>query len=117
MTKLIEETQASYYEYINQIGIGSLYISSKIREGNIALAVTSIIDLSEGLTWLLQVEESMKESNYKIQSATVLAGEHLNEINEALSRQDYIFVADLFEYEISPIFENAEDWKFIKVGE
>lgn len=117
MTNLIEETQASYYEYINKINKGSLYISNKIREGNISKAVTSIIDFSEGLTWLLQVEESMKESSYEIPSVTNEVAEYLKEVNEALSRKDYIFVADLFEYEISPIFEKAEDWKFKKVGE
>lgn len=112
MTNLIEETQNSYYDYITQISKGSLLISNKLREGDITLATTSILDLVEGLSWLLQVEEAMKENNYTILSATQAAAEHLNEINEALSRADYVFVADLFEYEISPIFGDAGNWKF-----
>ncbi|MFB5085902.1 hypothetical protein PGC35_01585 [Psychrobacillus sp. PGGUH221] len=116
MTNIIEETQNSYYEYISQISRGSFNISNNLRLGNITLATTSIIDLVEGLSWLLQVEEAMKENNYVIKSATQVAAEHLNEINEALSRQDYVFVADLFEYEISPIFEDAENWKFEKIN-
>lgn len=115
MTNLIEETQNSYYEYISQISKGSLLICNKFREGDIAQATISILDLVEGLTWLLQVEEAMKEKNYKIQSATQIASEYLSEINEALSRQDYVFVADLFEYEISPIFSNANSWRFEKI--
>ena len=116
MTNFIKETQTSYYEYITQISQGSLFISDKLREGNITQATTTIIDLVEGLSWMLQVEELMKENNYLIQSATQTAAEHLNEINDALSRQDYVFVADLFECEISPIFNDAENWKFEKIN-
>lgn len=116
MTNLIEETQVSYYEYIKQINKGALLISNKLRMGNITQATTFIIDLVGGFSWMLQVEKLMRENDYTIQSATQVAAEHLNEINEALSRQDYVFVADLFEYEISPIFEDAESWKFEKIN-
>lgn len=114
MNNLLKETQESYYNYIRSVGDGALFISKIIRTGNISEAYNFIVNLSEGLEWLLKVEGSMKQYNYTILSATEKATGYLNDINEGMKKEDYIFVADLFEYEISPIFREAESWKFEK---
>lgn len=115
MTSIFLETQNSYYEYIYQVSNGCQYIADVIRKGDFPAAISNIIDLSEGLMWLMEVEKLMKENNYNIESATKMATDYLAEVNEALMRDDYVSVADLFEYEIKPIFGSTETWRFKKV--
>lgn len=115
MNELTLETQEQYYEYISKIGKGCQNIADKIREGNMEIAINSIIELSEGLTWLLAVEDYMLNNQYKIESSTIKASEFLNDINNALELQDYVLVADLLEYEIKPIFKATEKWQFTKM--
>jgi hypothetical protein len=116
MGSLLLETQNSYNEYIEKVADGCQYIADKIREGNLPKAMTAIIDFSDGMSWILEVERHMLENEYVIESKSTVAYEHLKEINESLERQDYVFVADLFEYEIKPLFESANKWEFLKIG-
>lgn len=117
MSEIIIETQNSYYDYIVKVSSGCQFIADKIREGNLPIAISFITDISEGLSWLLEVEKHMKDNMFEIESATVNAKEFFTEINEAMERQDYVLIADLFEYEIKPIFLDAENWSFIKKHE
>lgn len=117
MGSLLLETQNSYYDYIVKVADGCQYIADKIREGNLPKALNTIIDFSDGMSWVLEVERHMLENKYIIESKSTEAYEHLKEINKSLERQDYVFVADLFEYEIKPLFENSEKWEFLKIGE
>jgi len=114
MKEIIIETQDSYYNYISNVSNGCQFISDKIREGNLSIAISSIMDFSEGLSWVLNVERQMEVHQYFIKSATIKVAEFLTQINEAMEHEDYVLIADMFEYEIQPIFEEAKDWKFQK---
>ncbi|MEY2371416.1 hypothetical protein [Lysinibacillus capsici] len=115
MNELMQETQQSYYEYVIRIEQGCHQIANMLRIGQQADALQMIIDLSEGMGWLVSVEHYMIEQNYKVNSQTKEALVMLNEINHALEISDFVTVADLFEYEIAPLFASASEWIFEKV--
>ncbi|MFC5540563.1 hypothetical protein ACFPOH_02045 [Ureibacillus suwonensis] len=115
MENLLEELKQSYYEYVQKIAPGCIIIANEFRTGNIAEALQSIGNFAEGLDWLLTVETKMLEHNLKIKSRIFEAKNFLKEINKALEQKDYITVADLFEYEIEPLFSSSVEWTFEKV--
>lgn len=113
--QLLKETQTSYYEYVMKLENGCLQIANDLRTGNQAGAFQNIINLTEGLGWLLDVEARMQEQRFKINSQIVNALDFLNEVNDALEAEDIVTVADLFEYEIAPLFASASEWTFQEI--
>lgn len=116
MNQEIMEIKNTYYEYVSKVGAGCQYISNVLRKENYEDAFQSIIDFSEGVEWLVSVEEMMDEQGWIINSRVNEAKEFLIEINTAIENQDFILVADLFEYEIQPIFSSASEWIFVQEG-
>jgi hypothetical protein len=114
MENLIDEIKQSYYEYVTKIAPGCATIANHIRTGELAEALQSILEFSEGLSWLITVEEKLKEHQYVIKSRISEANLFLKEINDALEQNDFITVADLIEYEIQPLFDSASEWVFEK---
>lgn len=112
-----EELKHNYYEYVSKISEGCLVITENLRKGHLEQAFLSIINFSEGIEWLMAAEQILKEQNLVINSRISEANDFLNEINQALEVQDFILVADLFEYEISPLFSSASEWIFMAVKE
>ena len=47
------------------------------------------------------------QNNVKVDFDISKINEYLEEINDGLEKQDYLLVADIFEYEIVPYFEEA----------
>jgi hypothetical protein len=117
MTNIIYETQDSFYQYIERVAVGTQTIADCLREDKISEAMQLIVQFSEGVTWLTQVIVLMREHNYHIEIDPSQMNEFLLEINDGLERQDYVIVADMFEYEIQPFFEEAKEKRFEKVGE
>ncbi|ANB57884.1 hypothetical protein GFC29_2423 [Anoxybacillus sp. B7M1] len=117
MIDVIYETQASFYEYIERVVIGTQNIADYLREDRIGEAMQLIMQFSEGVSWLTQVIILMREHHYYIDIHPSKINQFLIEINEGLERQDYVIVADMFEYEIQPFFEEAREKCFAKVGE
>ncbi|MCP1143740.1 hypothetical protein [Lysinibacillus endophyticus] len=116
MENLIDDIKHSYYEYVSKIAPGCEAIANQLRLGEINDALHLIINFAEGLSWLLSVEEKMKEYELKINSRIGEAQSFLKEINHELEQGDYITVADLFEYEIYPLFSSSTEWVFEKVN-
>ncbi|MGE7769393.1 hypothetical protein ACQKMK_02515 [Viridibacillus arvi] len=112
MEQLIIDTKNSYYEYVSRIPDSCQGIANLLREGNTDEALSVIINLVEGLTWLLSVEELMFANHLVINSRIAEANEFLTDINNALESGDFVTVADLFEYEIQPLFSSAIEWVF-----
>lgn len=112
MTELNLDIQQSYYEYIVKLEVGCQQIATDLRVGKSEEAFQQIINFTEGISWLLNAEAHMKAEGYIINSRVQEATAFLQEINEALEIGDIITVADLFEYEISPIFSSAVEWQF-----
>lgn len=113
---IVTETQESFYIYIERVARGAMNIAEKIREEQVGEAMNMIADFSEGVMWISQVIELMKNQNYKIDIDPTKLNEFLSEINEGLEREDYVIVADLFEYEIHPFFKQSQGERFIFEG-
>jgi hypothetical protein len=117
MTNLIYETQESFYQYIERIVEGVQTIADYLREDKVGEAMQLITQFSEGVTWLTQVIVLMREHKYYINVDPSQMNEFLLEINDGLERQDYVIVADMFEYEIKNFFEEAAKERFHQMKE
>jgi len=116
MENLIDDIKQSYYEYVSKIAPGCEAIANQLRLGNNNDALQSIINFAEGLSWLLSVEEGMGENGFKISTRIAEVQSFLVEVNFELEQSNYITVADLFEYEIYPLFSSSTEWVFEKVN-
>jgi UDP-galactopyranose mutase len=117
MTNIVIETQEEFYKYMHKIKEGCQTIADNLREDRIGEAMNLISHFTEGVSWALQVIALMNGQKYEINIDTSRINEFLLEINEGLERQDFVIVADMFEYEIQPFFEEAKEKRFEKVGE
>lgn len=108
MDELLQDTLESYKEYIEKIPGGATYIATSMREDRIQDALKSIQDFSEGLIWLADVNQLIKKNGVRIELNINQIFVYLQEVNEGLENQDYLLVADLFEYEIAPFFEDVK---------
>lgn len=104
----LNDVLESYNEYLGNISKGILYISNCLREDKINEGLLAIKDFSEGTLWLSEASQLMQKNNVKAELAIGKLQEFLEEINEGLEKQDYVLVADLFEYEIAPFFAEVE---------
>ncbi|WP_051800215.1 hypothetical protein [Lysinibacillus sphaericus] len=111
MNNLLIETMQSYNEYLGNIVLGSDTIISNIQNDEVSKALQLILQFSEGVTWLIEVNHKLKELGYENELNHESIQEFLNEINNGLEIQDFILVSDIFEYEIKPFFENCIQYK------
>ncbi len=107
MTEILMDTIQSFNEYLPRVATGSQEIAGNLRSDQIASALNMILEFSEGMSWLLQVSELLKLNDIKVDIQIEKIQEFLEEINSGLEMQDYVLVADMFEYEIAPFFEEA----------
>lgn len=107
MTEILMDTIQSFNEYLPRVATGSQEIAENLRSDQIASALNMILEFSEGMSWLLQVSELLKLNDIKVDIQIEKIREFLEEINSGLEMQDYVLVADMFEYEIAPFFEEA----------
>ena len=103
----IENIVESYNEYIKKIPNGAVYIAERLREDRVQEALISIKDFSEGVLWLTEASELLKQNKAIAELSIEKIKEFLIEINEGLEKHDYVLVADMFEYEIAPFFEEV----------
>lgn len=101
----MDELLNDYNNYILKIPNGCLVIADLLRKEQLNNAFESIKDFAEGMNWIVEANKVLAENNLlpiinfnKIQ-------DFLIEINQGLEIQDFVLVADLFEYEIAPFFE------------
>ncbi|MGE7931981.1 hypothetical protein [Viridibacillus arvi] len=105
MTEIVYEAVESYNEYLMKIPNGCQKIADNFRESKITEALNLIIYFTEGANWLIEVSELLRKNSILVSLKTEKIHEYLKEINQGLEIQDYILVADMFEYEIGPFFE------------
>ena len=117
MENIIHETQESFYQYIERVATGSQTIADYLREDKIGEAIELIVQFSEGMGWLTKVVELMENHKYTIDINFSKINPFLKEINDGIERQDYVIVADMFEYEIQPFFEEAKKKRFRMIEE
>lgn len=99
------EVIESYNEYLKKIPNGTIYIAECLRDDKLKEAFQTIKDFSEGVMWLVQVSELLNERNIDVFLNVEQINSYLEEINNGLENRDYLLVADLFEFEIAPFFE------------
>lgn len=101
----LHEVIASYNDYIYNVPKGVIYIAEHLAEGKHDEALVAIQHFSEGMLWLIDVKPLLEEHGMRIVLPIERVQEFLVEINEGLSKKDWVLVADLFAYEISAFFE------------
>lgn len=107
--KEITEVVESYNSYIKNIAPGSLQIAEHLRKDEVQEALQLILQFSEGMGWLVQVNDLLSQNSIKANLQAEKIHEFLNEINSGLEIQDYVLVADMFEYEIALFFEQITE--------
>ncbi|MFJ7663191.1 hypothetical protein ACIQXW_12365 [Lysinibacillus sp. NPDC097162] len=108
MENILNDTIQSYNEYLKKLPAGILVIADKLREKHINEALISIKDLTEGILWLTNASELLIKNNVLALLNIGKIQEFLLEVNEGLEKQDYVLIADIFEFEIAPFFEEVE---------
>lgn len=106
MTQL-HELIDSYNDYMKKVPVGCQKIADSLREDMIAEAMQDIINFTEGANWLSQASIYFQQNGISVELETEKIHDYLNEVNSGLEMQDYIVVADMFEYEILPFFEES----------
>lgn len=108
MNELIEVVE-SYNSYIKNIAPGSVQIAEDLRKDEIQDALQLILQFSEGMSWLVEASDLLVQNGINNNLDVTQIHEFLHEINSGLEIQDYVLVADMFEYEIAPFFEQITE--------
>lgn len=112
---LIEDTQSSYYEYVVKIEGGCMQIVNAFESNRVVEGLQGIVDLSEGLSWLIEAENLLKEQSFQIASPIASVVPLFEKLNTAIATTNYDVVIALLEDELKPLFKHAAEWKFEKV--
>lgn len=105
MIKEVFEVAESFNIYITNVPAGAVQIAEYLRKDEVAEAMQLILQFSEGMGWLVQASELLNKNEVEVLFEAQKIHEFLNEVNNGLEIQDYVLVADMFEYEIAPFFE------------
>lgn len=108
MKKEVFDLAVSFNQYLENVAKGSVQIAEHLRKDELQEAMQLIFYFSEGMTWLIQASELLKQNKVEVDFEHEKINEFLNEINNGLEIQDYVIVADMFEYEIAPYFEEVK---------
>lgn len=105
MEQVVTDTIESYNNYLKRLPNGCLQIAEHLRNNEVSDALKMILDFSEGATWLVDASSLLQSMQITVDLPVTKIHEFLNEVNSGLEIQDYVVVADMFEYEIAPFFE------------
>jgi len=108
MDDLLIETIESYNDYLDKVMPGCLKIAENLRQDEIESALQMILQFSEGMDWLVQACNLFVRNEVRVSLEVETIHEFLNEVNNGLEMQDYVLVADMFEYEVAPFFGKAQ---------
>ena len=113
--QLVEDTIESYYDYIVKIESGCTTIATSFKRDDIATGLQGIVNLSEGLSWLIEAENLLEGQSLKIDSPIATVVPLFEKVNTAIEASDYTAVVALIEDELKPLFKDASSWKFEQV--
>lgn len=98
LLKSIIESTSNINLYVNAI-------ANKLYEGDEKIAFEGLAFISEELTWIFKGLELTNDIvNMESLNNTII--EHFNVIVESLENEDYILIADILNYEISPLLND-----------
>ncbi|UZN00110.1 hypothetical protein OL548_09755 [Lysinibacillus sp. MHQ-1] len=75
-----------YYKYIAKIPAGLQYIADSLRSDNVQIALNEILNFSEGITWIKQMEEILSDQGVNTNLNKQQLEGYLNLINEGLEK-------------------------------
>ena len=105
INQLIEDVLISYNEYINKIPNGIDNIIREFRNGNMDVAMELILQFTEGIQWLNEVNILLEQNGFKIKIDRDTLNNFLVEISDGIESNDHNLVSDILEYEVKPFFE------------
>ena len=108
MNEMVLEVIESFNDYVERVKLGSVKIAEMLRNDEIQEALQNILNFSEGMGWLVDAANLLKQNDVDVRLEVEQIHEFLHEINTGLEIQDYVLVADMFEYEIAPFFESVQ---------
>lgn len=105
------EIMESFNEYLKVLPAGCESIVAFLRDGNNEEALKLILHFSEGVSWLGDVNILLARNGINNLLHIEKIHEFLEEINGGIEIQDFLLVADIFEYEIKQFFENVTPYE------
>lgn len=95
-------------EYLNKLTKGTLEAAVNFHSGQEYQGFQSVSLIANGIMWLVEAIEltrQVQKEEISTQSIMII----INEINEAMQKRDTVAIADLLEYEVSPILRQWQD--------
>ncbi|TFE03941.1 hypothetical protein [Jeotgalibacillus salarius] len=106
MRHLIIDTKVSLIEYIPRLIQASEKIGEYLQAGEQYRGMKLLPDLFEGIQWVTNAIKGIEKNHISLDLNTEDINKYLIEIEQTLKNQDFVLLADLLEYEISPILES-----------
>ena len=103
MGELLLETIQSYNTYLSKIPSGVENIAELLRTDKLSEAGVEIKNFSEGISWMIELQTIFKRVGIEAELPVEEIIEFLEEINVGLDKQDFVLVADMFEYGIEEV--------------
>lgn len=91
-------------EYMEKLCQGIETAGEYLMTGNQGEALNYVVQIIEGLQWLLEAMALTQDAQKDPIDITELLV-HFHEAREALENQDYILLSDLLSYEVAPVLE------------
>ncbi|MFJ8514658.1 hypothetical protein [Lysinibacillus xylanilyticus] len=107
MDTIILETIESYNEYLKKVPKGCQFIIDKLNEGAIDEAMDVILQFSEGVSWILEINHRLNKLHFTNQLEVDTIHRLLDDVNNAIELQDFHAVSNIFADQIKPFFEKC----------
>ena len=104
---LVSETMESYYDYVTKLEAGCVAIVHSFKNDVLPEALQGVINLSEGLSWLLEAEKLLEVHSFKIESPIQQISPLFSKISSSIEDNHFDEVVRLIESELMPLFKNA----------
>lgn len=106
MDTLIEDTLNSIKGYMPKLIFGCNNAIENLQVGNEAVALQTLPAIVEGLEWILEAISGLQAIGQLNEIEIVALTKHFQDLVSALELNDYVLLADVLEYEISPVLNN-----------
>ena len=108
MEVTVNDLIVSANEYLIQLKPGIQEFCDNIRS-NTFQELSIIADICDGIGWIIEASALIsKEREISLENDTTVLQDVLSDITNALENRDYLFLADMLEYEVIPCIESIE---------
>lgn len=106
MEALIVETINSIKDYMPKLIVGCNNTIENLQRGNEAVALQALPGIVEGLEWVLEAISGLKAIGQLKEVQLVELTKHFQDLVSSLELNDYVLLADILDYEVSPVLNN-----------